>query len=198
MSLQALLSKYHIIVNKQVRLQTQRLLLKELCLADLEQVHLLHSLPETDQFNTMGIPATIQVTELLLTEWIEQQKAIPRISYVFSVNLTEPNQFIGLIGLKPGKPAYRIAEAWYKTHPAYWRQGYSTEALIKLLEFGFIDLQLHRIEAGCAVENIASIRVLEKVGMIREGRKRKILPIRGSWTDNYFYSILETDFAPSG
>lgn len=36
--------------------------------------------------------------------------------------------------------------------------------------------------------------ILEKVGMIREGRKRKKLPIRGEWVDNYFYAILEEDF----
>ena len=61
-----------------------------------------------------------------------------------------------------------------------------------MLQFGFFELQLHRIEAGCAVENVASIKVLEHVGMIREGRKRQILPIRGEWIDNYFYAMLET------
>jgi [ribosomal protein S5]-alanine N-acetyltransferase len=55
-------------------------------------------------------------------------------------------------------------------------------------------LRLHRIEAGCAVENIPSIKVLEKAGMTREGLKRKKLPIRGEWKDNYFYAILEEDF----
>ena len=68
------------------------------------------------------------------------------------------------------------------------------EALNKLLDFGFNDMRLHRIEAGCAVENIASSKVLEKVGMTKEGMKRKKLPIRGEWKDNYFYAILEEDF----
>jgi [ribosomal protein S5]-alanine N-acetyltransferase len=55
-------------------------------------------------------------------------------------------------------------------------------------------LKLHRIEAGCAVENVASVSVLEKVGMTREGMKRKKLPIRGEWKDNYFFGMLEEDF----
>jgi RimJ/RimL family protein N-acetyltransferase len=156
--------------------------------------HQLHSLPETDEFNTLGIPDTIQTTEFLIIEWIEQQKAIPRMSYIFCIKLIETNQFIGLIALNLGKINFKIAEVWYKIHPAYWRQGYTTEALRKFLEFGFFSLGLHRIEAGSAVENIASIKVLEKVGMTREGCKRQILPIRGRWVDNYFYSILETDF----
>jgi len=177
-----------------VELQTERLTIKELSLADLEEIHYLHSLPETDEFNTLGIPDTIKTTELLLAEWIGQQNAIPRMSFIFCIKLIKTNQFIGLIALNLGKLSFKIAEAWYKVLPAYWGQGYTTEALTELLKFGFFDLRLHRIEAGCAVENIASIRVLEKVGMFREGSKREILPIRGKWIDNYFYSILETDF----
>jgi RimJ/RimL family protein N-acetyltransferase len=134
------------------------------------------------------------VTELLLNQWIDQQKIIPRISYIFGIKLIETHQLVGLIALILGKQKYKIAEVWYKIHPDYWRQGITTEALAKLLEFGFVNLGLHRIEAGSAIENTASIKVLEKVGMKREGIKRKILPIREKWVDNYFYSILETEF----
>ena len=104
------------------------------------------------------------------------------------------NQFVGLMALTSGKLNFRIAEVWYKIQPIYWRQGYTTEALKELLRYSFPTLNLHRIEAGCAVRNIASIKVLEKVGMVREGRKRSILPIRGEWVDACFYSILETDY----
>jgi [ribosomal protein S5]-alanine N-acetyltransferase len=177
-----------------MQLQTERLKLTELSLTDLAQIHQLHSLPETDEFNTLGIPGTIQTTELLLSEWIKQQTLIPRQSYIFCIKFPETDQFIGLMALQTGKPNYKIAEVWYKIHPDHWKRGYTTEALIKLLEFGFTDLGLHRIEAGCAVENMASIRVLEKAGMTKEGSKRKVLPIRGKWIDNYIYSILETEF----
>lgn len=93
-----------------------------------------------------------------------------------------------------GKANFKNAEVWHKILPEHWQQGFATEALTQLLNFGFTDLRLHRIEAGCAVENSASIKVLEKVGMTREGCKRKVLPIRGNWVDNYFYAILDTDF----
>jgi [ribosomal protein S5]-alanine N-acetyltransferase len=178
-------------------IQTERLEIEELSLTDLEELHQLHSLPETDEFNTLGIPATIQTTEFLLIEWIGKQKAVPRTSYIFRIRLIEKNKFIGLIALNLGKPHFKIAEVWYKVHPTWWRQGYATEALKKVIEFGFFNLGLHRIEAGCAVENIASIKTLEKAGMIREGSKREVLPIRGKWVDNYFYSILEKDLKPS-
>ena len=175
-------------------LHTKRLNIRELELTDINNVHLLHSLPETDEFNTLGIPETIQVTEKILSEWLNQKKQQPRNSYVLGIELKEGEKFIGLIAINLGKQNYRIAEVWFKIHKDFWRKGYTTEALIKLLDFGFNNLKLHRIEAGCAVDNIASIKVLEKVGMIREGMKPKKLPIRGEWKDNYFYGILEDDF----
>lgn len=177
-----------------MQLQTKRLKLQEVSSADLDAIHELHSLPKIDQYNTLGIPASINTTEVLLNGWLEQQKAVPRMSYIFCISSTDSNQFVGLMALSLGKLNFRIAEVWYKIHPSCWRQGYTTEALIALLKFGFSELGLHRIEAGCAVENIASIKVLEKVGMTREGRKRKVLPIRGEWVDNHFYAILETEF----
>ncbi|MEO6135670.1 MAG: GNAT family protein [Ginsengibacter sp.] len=175
-------------------LQTKRLHIRELNLKDIHNVHQLHSLPETDEFNTLGIPGTIQVTEKIVLEWLNAQNQQPRNSYVFGIDLKDGDKFIGLIAINLGKENYRTAEVWFKIHKDFWGKGYTTEALTKLLDFGFNQLHLHRIEAGCAVENIASGKVLEKVGMTREGMKRKKLPIRGEWTDNYFYGILEDDF----
>ncbi len=175
-------------------LQTERLLFKKVSIEDLNDIHELHSLPEVDRFNTLGIPETIHSTEKIITEWLNGQSSNPQTSYTFCLSLLNTKQFIGLIGLKIGKQNYKTAEIWYKIHLNYWNKGYATEALTKLIDFAFNDLHLHRIEAGCAVENIASIKVLEKVGMTKEGMKRKILPIRGEWKDNYFYAILEEDF----
>jgi ribosomal-protein-alanine N-acetyltransferase len=175
-------------------LETKRLHIRELIRADLEYVHELHSLPETDEFNTLGIPKDIHTTEKIFSEWLILQKQTPRNSFIFCMEKRETNSFIGLIALNLGKPNYRSAEVWFKVHKEHWRQGYTTGALRRVLEFGFVDLKLHRIEAGCAVENIASIKTLEKVGFIREGMKRKKLPIRGEWKDNYVYGILEEDY----
>ena len=175
-------------------LKTSRLTLRELAMVDMENVHHLLSLPETDEFNTLGIPESIQATKSIMAKWMAVQKQEPRLSYIFSIDLSESNQFIGVIALDLGKPKYRMAEVWFKVHKEFWNRGYATEALTGVLAFGFNDLKLHRIEAGCAVENIASAKVLEKAGMSREGMMRKKLPIRGEWKDNYCYGILEEDF----
>lgn len=88
---------------------------------------------------------------------------------------------------------FRLGEIYYKLRPLFWGRGYATEVAKTLIKAGFEDFELHKVEAGVATENKASIRVLEKAGMIREGLRRKILPIRGEWMDNYHYAIVEDD-----
>jgi ribosomal-protein-alanine N-acetyltransferase len=153
----------------------------------------LHSLPEIDEFNTLGIPETIKTTKKIVNEWLTVRNKIPRTSFVFCIDDINTNQFIGLIALNLGKLNFRTASVWYKIHVNFWRKGYATEALIKILNFGFSDLNLHRIEAGCVVENIASRKVLEKASMIKEGSKRKIY-LSGENGKTVFYAILEEDF----
>ena len=175
-------------------IQTSRLNFRDLSLSDVDNIHSLHSSPDTDRFNTLGIPETIETTKKLVSEWLTAQNTLPQTSYVYCIELKDSNQFIGLIALNLRELKYQSAEVWFKLGSLYWGNGYATEALHKILDFGFHDLNLHRIEAGCAVENAASIRVIEKVGMTREGTKRKILPIRGEWVDAYSFAILEEEF----
>jgi [ribosomal protein S5]-alanine N-acetyltransferase len=177
-----------------MELHTERLHLTLLNISDAEKIHELHSLKEIDEFNTLGIPENFLATELLVKQWVDQIHSDPPKSHIYCIRLSKTSDFIGLIGLKIGKINYKSAEVWFKLSPTHWRQGFATEALGAMLNFSFNELKLHRIEAGCAVENLASINVLEKVGMTREGRKRKILPIRGNWVDNYFYAILDEDY----
>ena len=173
--------------------ETARIQFTELLESDLNAIHELHSLPETDEYNTLGIPTDIEMTRQILLQWIDGQSATPRTDYTFCLRVKDTNEFIGLMGLKIGKAQYRVAEVWYKIHPLHWLKGYATEALSAILGFGFKQLALHRVEAGTAADNLASVRVLEKAGFTLEGRKRKLLPLKRGWSDNYFYAILETD-----
>ncbi len=176
-----------------MQLHTNRLYLREVTPADLNDIHILHSLPESARYNTLDIPENIEETRKILDEWIALQSDRPYRNYVFAIEKNTDRQFIGLIAMKMADPKFRSAEIWYKLHVDHWNQGFATEALKRIIAFGFDELRLNRIEAGCAVANKASIKVLENAGMIREGNKRKALPIRGEWFDNYEYAILKDD-----
>ena len=175
----------------QFRLKSERLELKPINFSDLEAIHELHFLSETDEFNTLGIPENIEQTRAIIENWISENQK--ENNQIFTFSIIFQGKFIGLIALNLGKEKYKNAEIWYKLHTDFWNKGFATEALKTLINFGFNDLKLHRIGAGCAVENIGSIRVLEKAGMTLEGRKRQNLPLKTGWSDNFEFAILETD-----
>ncbi len=176
-----------------MNLETNRLLLHEISWDDLDKIHELHSVPEVDEFNTIGIPANKQVTKSFIFADIEDQFANPRSRFCWKIIVKENSAFAGLAGMTLTNDRFRMGEFYYKLFPEFWGNGFATEVAKKIIYFGFSQCNLHRIEAGVAIRNIASIRVLEKAGMQREGIRRKILPIRGEWKDNYHYAILEDD-----
>jgi RimJ/RimL family protein N-acetyltransferase len=176
------------------KLVTERLVVRKIIESDIAALHKLHSIPEVDRYNTMGIPSSFSETEAQMMPLISANQLRRTRQYTFAIERLNDNAFIGSAALWLGKEKYRCGEIWYKFAPEYWKNGYATETVKALLKFGFDELNLHRIEAGCAVENEGSIRVLEKVGMVREGRKRQTLPLVSGWSDNYEYGILKSDW----
>lgn len=176
-----------------MELKTKRLIIQEAGWADLDDIFILESSPEIDEYNTLGIPDSKDVTREHLRTYIQDQKAEKRKKYCWSIRLQTTDEFIGLVGMNLSADRFKMGEIWYNIMPIQWGRGYATEAAKRVIRFGFEMLNLHRIEAGVATENKRSIKVLEKAGMSIEGIRRKILPIRGNWVDNYHYAILEDD-----
>lgn len=174
-------------------LNTDRLLLEEFTIDDLNFLHHINSQPEVDQYNTLGIPENIQETQLNLQRFIDAQNISPRASYNWKIRTKKSEINIGVAGMNVSNNRFKLGEIYYNFLPEFWGKGYATEIGKRLVKFGFDDLKLHKIEAGVQIENFRSIRVLEKLGMTREGLRRKILPIRGEWKDNYHYAIVEDD-----
>jgi len=172
---------------------TERLLLREITWNDLENIHNLHSIAEVDEYNTLGIPKNMEETRELIRPDIEAKRMDPQSRYTWRIILQNSGEFIGLAGMILSNDKFKLGEIYYKLLPEYWGKGYATEVAKNLILAGFEKFQMHKVEAGVATDNERSIRVLEKVGMTREGLRRKILPIRGVWKDNYHYAIVEDD-----
>lgn len=177
----------------EIELLSQRIRLRLIKVSDLDSIHQLHSLPETDEFNALGIPNTIEETRSIIEPWIADNKLSEIKNYTFAIEDKSNGEFMGLFGFKIGNEKYNRGEVWFKIHSDHWNKGFASESLKAVIDFGFDTLKLHRIEAGCAVANMGSIKVLEKAGMIREGRGRQLLPLKSGWSDNFEYSILESD-----
>jgi RimJ/RimL family protein N-acetyltransferase len=118
----------------------------------------------------------------------------------WAVTLKSTNELIGHLYFKQMEPnEFLTWELGYIFNPSFHNNGYATEASLALIRCGFEHWGIHRVIANCNPENVASWRVLEKVGMKREGYLRKNVFFRrdnnGSpiWTDTYEYAILNED-----
>jgi RimJ/RimL family protein N-acetyltransferase len=118
----------------------------------------------------------------------------------WAVILKSTNELIGHLYFDQIEPKEFLTwELGFIFNPAFQNNGYATEASFALIRYGFDHLGIHRVIANCNPENVASWRVLEKVGMKREGYRRKNAFFRrdnnGSplWTDTYEYAILKED-----
>lgn len=86
--------------------------------------------------------------------------------------------------------AFQSCFLGYKVANIHSNQGYITEALKTAIPYLFSRLKLHRIEANIMPHNLASIKVVEKLGFYNEGLARKYLKINGIWQDHYHYVML--------
>jgi RimJ/RimL family protein N-acetyltransferase len=103
--------------------------------------------------------------------------------------------FIGWCTLNRWNPDYRSASLGYCYRDAAWGQGYATEAARALLGWAFDTLDLNRVQAEADTRNVASARVLEKLGFVREGTLREDCVVDGEVSDSWVYGLLRRDWS---
>ena len=111
----------------------------------------------------------------------------------FAIFEREGESLVGGIGLHL-VPGHRRGEMGYWIAVPYWNRGYCTEAAAELLRFGFEELALHRIHASHFANNPASGRVMEKIGMGHEGRRRGHVLKWGEFLDLEEYAVLAEEW----
>ena len=114
--------------------------------------------------------------------------------YDWGVVLKETGKFIGTCGFTTLDFTNNSAEVGYVLNRDYWGHGFAPEALMRVLRFGFMELNIHRIEARYMTPNAQSRRVMEKCGMSFEGVRRSSLYVKGSYRDIGTCSILSEEY----
>ena len=183
-----------------MRLKTPRLLLREFEEEDLVQVHEYLSDPEVFRY-MIGGSADLQQSRESIRKIIDVSNEKPRLDYSLVVTQKEKDRVIGgsrVRVLDPTlNPVYRLlgpAYVGFWLNRRFWGQGYGIEVAKALLSFGFDELRLHRIFAWCDAENVSSARILDKIGMRREGVFVKNWMVRGNWRDVFLYAMLDSEW----
>ncbi len=173
-------------------IETHRLRMRRFREEDWQAVHAYAADPEVVRYVPGELPSEEDAREITRA-WINGQNDAPP-HYDFAITV-RPNDFvIGWCCIQISVSHKQTGELMYVLNRQYWNKGCATEATHAIVGYGFSELKLHRIFATCRPENIASWRVLEKLGMQREGLLRENTWIRGSWHSSYLYAILDYEW----
>jgi [ribosomal protein S5]-alanine N-acetyltransferase len=175
-----------------VKLITERLLLRPIEDEDAVTLNIFLADPEiAAAMLTIPYPCPLENTE----RWIRlQRNACAEGDEInFAIVIRATNEVVGIIGLELNKTHDR-AEFGYWLGKKYWNRGYCTEAGKAVLRYGFEELGLHRIYSEYMMDNVASGKVLEKVGMFFEGSQKQHLYKSGVFKDLGHYGIVADDY----
>ena len=167
-------------------METERLLLRKLCLEDLPDFFELMSSPAVVRFEPYGVMNLEEVRREL-----EHRTGNEEFTAVI---LRNTGKLIGNVYL--GRRDFDALELGFLLHEHYWGKGLAQEACRALIKEAFTN-GVHRIHAECDPENTASWRLLERLGFTREGHMKQNVYFRRDdlgrpiWKDTYLYSLLD-------
>jgi [ribosomal protein S5]-alanine N-acetyltransferase len=176
-----------------MELHTPRLLLREFRKSDWRSVHAYAADLKVTRYTSFG-PNTEGLTRTYVGYVLDAAREEPRRSFTLGIVERATGGFLGACGLDLRPPTDRLAELAYILHRPHWGRGYAVEASQALLAFGFDELKLHRIVARCDTRNTGSERVMQKLGMRREGHLREAEWIKERWIDVLLYAILQSEW----
>ncbi len=170
-----------------MKLETERLILSSYTEDDKPRlVELLNDKRVTS--TTSGIPSPYSMAD---ADWfygkMEERGAEGDVQ--LAIRLKQTGQLIGGIGLHASL-AHKRAMAGYWLTPAHWGKGFMTEALVRMIEYGFKEMDLIRIEAHHMAQNSASGKVMVKAGMEKEGYFKSHIIKDGEILDSVHYAII--------
>jgi ribosomal-protein-alanine N-acetyltransferase len=183
-------------LKNQPTLKTERLLIRPFELADGPRVQLLAGDKDIAS-TTLNIPHPYE--DGMAEEWIStHREGFEKGEFInFAIVLSSTNELIGAIGLTL-RQEHVHAELGYWVGKPYWNSGYCTEASNRVVKYGFEDLSLHRIHAMHLSRNPASGKVMQKIGMKPEGRRREHILKWGTFEDVECYGLLKSEYESSG
>lgn len=173
-------------------LQTERLLLRGMRVSDAEDMYAYARRPSVTEYLTWSPHASVDETREYLT-YVGQRYRTGDF-YDWSVVSVSDGRMIGTCGFTSFNCHADSAEIGYVLNPDYQGQGLATEAVRRVLAFGFEELNLHRIEARFMEGNDASRRLMERVGMTLEGFARESMRIKGKYRTVGTCAILRQEY----
>ncbi|MCW4682266.1 GNAT family N-acetyltransferase [Bacillus pumilus] len=170
-------------------IHTERLILKQATIADAKDMHIYLSNETVCRY--MGIDAheTIEDTKGEIKWYDNIFKEQTGIRW--GISLKDDPAIIGSCGFFHLEKQHCRTEIGYELHHDHWRKGIMSEAIAAVLKYGFIEMNLNRIEALIDPDNLTSVKLLEQFNFVREGLLREYEYGKGKFDDVLIYGLLK-------
>jgi ribosomal-protein-alanine N-acetyltransferase len=142
---------------------------------------------------TLAIPHPYELDHALAWIGNQRREAVRGRAANFAVRLSSTGPVIGCVGLRDIDAEHLQAELGFWIGREWWHQGFAREAATAVVRFGFEQLHLNRICAHHMLRNPAAGKVLQSIGMVREGLLRQRVRKWGVYEDVVLYAILRDD-----
>lgn len=166
--------------------RTERLVLRRFRLADAEQFAAYRSDPVVARFQSWEPPMPLAEARETVERFAQGDPSAPGW---FQYAVERDSVLIGDVALKLHENLMQ-GELGYTFATQYQGKGYASEAVRGLLDHLFVERGLHKVSAECDVRNVASARLLERVGFTREGLRPEHTWFKGEWTDDLLWGYL--------
>jgi len=148
-----------------ILLETERLLLRRFTEDDLEHLFNLDNDPDVMRYINGGVPAPRELIEqTILPVFLHYDESHPGFGFWAAIE-KNTGDFLGWFCFRPSDESPKEAILGYRLHKTAWGKGYATEAARALIDKGFRKTNIQRVVATTYQDNLASRRVMEKVGM---------------------------------
>ena len=171
-----------------------RVALRRFQRADVAAFVAYRSSAEVARYQNWDAPYPREEGERFVQEVQRQHPDTAGEWYQFAVALRATGELIGDCAAMPHADDPRQCDIGYTIAPAHQGRGYATEAARLLVGYLFTARGKHRIAAWCDPRNAASVAVLERLGMRREGHLRQSTWAKGEWTDDLLYAVLRDEW----
>lgn len=174
-------------------IETERLLFRQISMADLQPLHEILACVENAQSNTWKTHKDITETKEFIADMLAEYQLGK--AAVWAVIDKTSGAMIGTARFVEWVPAHKRAVIGWTVHSPYWSRGYGTEIAKMLIEYGMKYLNLNRIEIIVRVDNQASSRIAQKAGMSHECRFRDHWLLKDEWLTFDQYAIVRQEIA---
>lgn len=177
-------------------LTTPRLILRQMAAGDATDLLKIHGDPEVQKYDSD--PPMQDIREAAAAIEHNRQRFLTKKAINWAIILKAEDHLVGGLGFYFWDQTYYKTDLGYSLARAYWRRGITTEALQAVLRFAFVEMQLHRINVDTRMDNIASVRLMQKLGFQHEGTRRECIRNPDGTYQNWgLFGMLDYEYHPS-